>query len=1316
MSSFTQAQREAIAANGNVLVSAGAGTGKTRTVVERCLRLIEEGCSLENILMVTFTEAAAAEMRARLRKELERRRDEDIVALPVPLGSAVQWEATSQDASGQLNLFDDGLIGRAAPRAPGVALESQKIVGLVQATARAERRALPVQDVGDAPRITVLPLDRIEEQLALLDTAHISTLHSFCLQLVQDHFHELHLDPQVSVLDEAQSVPLIHAALDGLLDRCYAGQTDFAEAIQKFIRQHGGSDERVRALVLKLHRYTQSLPSPERWMERELARLEASDPAHWREWLVQGFIDWRDEWSPAARSFADSPHVARCVEAIHKVIAKPALDEVAEAMRCIVAAEAERWSGPYTKKEYRDPIRGFFDDAKFFLSLIELRDGRDPLAEDWQWLRGPMRALLRLAQEFTAEFTRAKRAQGGVDFADLEQLALQLLVDASGEPTEIARIWQQRFEYVFVDECQDINAAQDAIIRAVSRDVVGQRCPQRAGEGQPMSATSSTLPGALSTASPYHTGNRFLVGDVKQSIYRFRLADPSIFRRYEEQWCVGAGGARIPLADNFRSREGILNFINPLFAALMRSGIGGVPYDADAQLRFGVPAERVALSAVANPEPRVALHVIHKTSGDDAAANGEDDGFVSDDSTAGDEKTDATPVEDVLAIEKEARLVAQLIYRLRKERHNVWDEDLGAMRPVQWRDMVVLLRSPSSRVETFAKEFSRAGVPLAAARAGFYSALEVQDLINLLRLLDNFLQDIPLAAVLCSPLVALSPDELAAVRLLGANADKRATFVSAVNHFYYKAPRDGLAAAGSARAKLKQFYESFGRWRTLVRQTSVSHCLEKVLAETHYEALLLAQPRGRERVANVRRLLELARQYDPFQRQGLYRFLRFIDEQQDAELDEEAATVETTDAVRLMSIHKSKGLEFPVVVIACLAAPFNMRDLREDILLNGEFGLCPKIVPPHVEQRYPSLPWWLAKRRETRELLGEEMRLLYVAMTRARDTILLTAFDKSKNAGTRWHLGPAELDDRAMLKSQSYFGWLRRWLGANSSDLNWANEREGASEWLRWELHQESGDEFTRSAAIKRPATAAAESQTGIDIDSLKARLTWKYPFEPATKEPAKTNVSALRRRAAEEDDEARQLFVPRHRGRRHGVLTAEEIGTAHHLFMQRAMFERTGSALDLRNQAERLVQEGFLTTAEAASLDYDALLTFWTSEFGRRVVTASHLVHRELPFTARFSIGELRALGFNCADVPPDEFAVVQGIVDLALIDDEGIEILDFKTDRVRAGETRERLAAYTPQIRLYAAALRAIYDRPVRRASLHFLATGETLPISVR
>ncbi len=1229
MSTFNPAQQQAIAANGNVLVSAGAGTGKTRTVVERCLRLIGEGVSLENILMVTFTEAAAAEMRARIRKALE--------------------EARNRTAAGP-------------------ALDSRP--------------------------------STLDEQIALLDTAHISTLHSFCLQLVRDHFHELHIDPQVSVLDEAQAAPLLHQTLDALLDRCHRGELSFGAGVQLLIRQYGGgSDERIRALVIRLHRYTQTLPPDARWYEQELLRLDAPEPAQWREDLLTAFHDWREEWRPVldacepcdnitacARALDGTPGIARHegAEAAQGRAMPGAPSAMAETLEKVCAADELDWPKG-RKTELRKPLLKFFEEAAFLRSLVTPREGRDPLADDWNWMRAPMRVLLLLAQRFTEEFTQAKRALGGVDFADLEQLALQLLLDERGEPTAVAREWQARLAHVFVDECQDINAAQNAIIRAVSR-----------GEGEQRALSS--------TAQPASSGNRFLVGDVKQSIYRFRLADPKIFRRYEEAWRSGSDGQRIPLADNFRSREGVLNFINPLFTALMRPSLSGVSYDEDARLRFGNPAGRAPLSVAAQPGPRVELHVLHKAGADDSG-DSEENG-ASEETSA--QAAAQAPVEDVLAIEKEARLVARRLRELRASGHEIWNEEAKAMCAVEWRDMVVLLRSPSSRVETFAKEFSRAGVPLAAARAGFFSAIEVLDLLNLLRLIDNPMQDIPLAAVLRSPLVGLSVDELATVRI-EAQCDSKTPFFAAVQQFLHRSAglQTGAAFAETARTKLQQFFAQFTRWRSLARQTSLSHCLETVLAETHYEALLLAGARGRERVANVNRLLELARQYDPLQRQGLYRFLRFVTEQEDAELDHAAAAVETANAVRLMSIHKSKGLEFPVVVLACLAGRFNTQDLREDILLSAEHGLCAKIIPPHIERRYPSLAWWLARRQETRELAGEEMRLLYVAMTRARDTLILTAFDKSKQAGARWNAdGAPSLTDRELTRDTSYFAWLRRWLSTVTSDSNWSSDRAGETPVLRWEWHREEAPEFGQTTAEMAPVANVIADEQPVFLEPLRQRLTWKYPFTPVTHEAAKSNVSLLRQRA--EDEEARVWFRPR-RVPASG-LNAADLGSAHHLFLQHVDLARAGSLLDLRNEAERLVNGAQLTREQVGALDFEALLNFWQSPPGREIrAEPPGKVHRELPFTARFTLEQLAALGLAKTD-SPEEFVIVQGVVDLAVVRNESITILDFKTDAFHREELATKVRQYAPQLRLYASALGRIYDKPVTGLALHFLKLGVT------
>ncbi len=1209
---FTDSQRAALAAPGNVLVIAGAGAGKTRTLVERCLtRVLDERdpAGFDEILMVTFTEAAATEMRQRIRARLA-----------------------------------DELA-----KQPGQA--------------------------------------RIEEQLALLDTAHISTLHGFCLELVRQHFHELGLDPQVIVLAESQTRPLALATLDALLQRHYAGATPPSLAVQSLIREQGrGSDEGIRGLVVKLHRHTQTLPNPAAWLDAQLARFRDPDPTLWRDWLIEGFNVWRREWLPALEAVAaDAPNVAACVKALDGL-------EMPAALQAILDADAVEWPRG-TKGKVRKPIEDFFDDVRFLQSLTSGGDGKDPLSEDWSWVRQPMAALLELAREFTAEFTRAKRDLGGVDFADLEQLALRLLRDpATGLPTATAQQWRRQLRFVFVDEYQDINAAQDAILTALSRDDA--------------------------------EGNRFLVGDIKQSIYRFRLADPRIFRDYEQRWRgPDAGGCCIALSDNFRSREALLEFVNPLFAALMRPGVGGVAYDDAARLRFGDRAGRSQLScaladAGGDPVmPRVELHLLPKP-GQNSSPGNDDEG-----------EGDAGEWADLDAVEKEARLVARRLRELREQGHPVWDDAGKQFRAVEWRDMVVLMRSVGSRAESYAKEFHRAGVPLLAERAGFYDALEVMDLLNLLRLLDNPLQDVPLLAVLRSPLVGLSLAELAEIRV-GSAAKPFWTAVQQVANAAAHDPVDlpeetptrdlmsRTAPRNPALAeKVSAFLKSFESWRVLLRQSSLSHCLEAVLVGTHYEALLRAGPRGAERAANVRRLLDLARQYDPYQRQGLFRFLRFIEAQQDAELDHESAPPPTENAVRLMTIHKSKGLEFPVVVLAGLGVKFNFKDLREDILLDEVHGLCPRVTPPGADLRYPSLPYWLAKNRGRRELLGEELRLLYVALTRARDTLILAGTMGNKSDAKMWAGAEvAAISERQIVGANSFLDWLRLCLPQFPAALFHATVYDEQD--ARWS----SPGAETPSSPGKPPV--AAEPSSG-ELDELIARITWQYPFPAATVEPAKTSVSALRRRSAEADEEARPLFQSGIRsstfklhtsaGGSSRKLSAAQIGTAHHLFLQFVELTKTATELDLRNEATRMGQGGILSEDEVVALDFAALAAFWQSELGRRLrAMPKGQIHREMPFTARLSPADLTEAGLRPhAGLPPDEFVVVQGVADLVVIRPEEIWLVDFKTDEVAEQDLAGKVNFYSPQLKLYALALGRIYQRPVKERWLHFLATGQAAAV---
>ena len=1234
---LTAAQQQAVVARGNVLVMAGAGTGKTKTLVERCLHCLEHnGARLDELLIVTFTEAAAAEMRERLRRAIEDRAS----AKPGESSAPPDWA----------------------------------------------------------------------EQLARFELAHIGTLHSFCLELVREHFYDLGLDPRLALLDEGEARQFANETIGELFAGHYAGEDEFSLAVQDLIQVHGGGrDESIRRLVLQLHHYSQARPDARGWLARQREAFAAAEPAEWRRWLREAIQEWRNDWLPVLQNLAAPASAAPNEKAAElakilstfpepdsgtgvppvrfesngrdaRATAKPPSDSgeiganfsetflpkprdaepesrqtAAELLDRVIRADGN-W--PLKRKIIlRKPLEDLFKEAKFLQSLIAIQNNSDPLAEDWSWVRGQMQTLLRLAEEFAARLAERKRTNSVLDFHDLEQFALELLWDfASGLPTAVAEYWRQKLAFVFVDEYQDINAAQDKIIQGLSRE------------------------GAAA--------NRFLVGDVKQSIYRFRLAEPRIFREYSRLW-RGPAGQTIPLKENFRSHESLLQLANSLFRLLMREEIGGVACDVDAELNFGTPESRADWSIAQNPAPRAELLLRLKNGRDEEpapSANGDN-------------------------AEGEARLVAWRLKRLVEDRQPIFDTEQKVFRPVEWRDIAILLRSPRGRSEVFAKEFKRAGIPLDVARGGFYESAEVLDLLSLLQLLDNPLQDLPCVAVLRSPLGGLTLDELAEIRL----AAREKHFWTALN----RSAELGLQNA-ETQAKVSRFLQRFSRWRKLARLASLSQCLEEVLAETLYAGWLRTQPRGEERVAGLTAFLNLARRFDQLQRQGLFRFLKFIEAQQEAEAEPEVPATVTGNAVRLMSIHQSKGLEFPVAVLADLAKQFNEQDLRGDIIFDEEYGVCPKVKPPHVGRRYPSLPHWLAQRRGKRELRGEELRLFYVALTRARDYLILTASIPEKQWLAKW-LQPRPAATHHIAAAKCAADWLALWFSNQSPAQTAPDQSSGAFPFLRWQLISDAklpealsaggqADAAVAGGQTKSPVFVAAD-----ELAQLRARLEWSYPHQAATRYKAKSSVTALRREAEEFRDEEAELIVPasaeppaQRRTKRPSSLSAAEIGAAHHKFLEHLALDQAG---DLAAEAGRLVRENYLSPEERAALDLASLAAFWTSTIGREILAHGGEVRRELPFTARFSPVEIAQItGAKINPQLAEEYVIVQGVADLVVLRPDEIWLVDFKTDQLKPRELPEKISLYTPQLRLYALALERIFPRKVTLRALHFLALGRT------
>jgi ATP-dependent helicase/nuclease subunit A len=1204
MSEPTKQQKAAIVAKGGILLSAGAGTGKTATLVNRCVRLVtEQNVGVDELLVVTFTNAAAAEMKQRLREALQKK---------------------SEDQPGD---------------------------------------------------------ERLRQQLLLLEGANISTIHSFCLNLIRSHYAELGLDPAVAVLDDAVAAPLANETANQVVTDAIV-----APIVGQLVENYfGGNGARLAAQIIKIHSFFVKQAGAAELLEHHLSRFARVEPIEWRKHRQDIFKNWLLGWQAPIRH-----QIPITLEALKDVRGYGRQSATAEGIRGIEKKLPEfgKKMAALSADSSWAEVSGFFEAirqvediwvtgtknkqgvmADFFIEAAELalwlpNESTDPIDEEWRLVREPMGGLLDLVRKFGERFTAAKRTLGGVDFADLEQLALAVLANAP-----VADQWRERFKHVFVDECQDINAAQNAIIQKSSHH------DERA--------------------------NLFMVGDVKQSIYRFRMAEPKLFRDYAAVWAENrkAHHQVLPLNENFRSREGIVGFVNQLFGYLMGTGFGGVNFD---ELQFGLKAEDIRSHLSLNPptnnrpaghwaDPvcRVELHLV------DAKAEAEDAGNGESDSGS---ENDGGGWADLLDMDKQAKVTAQRLKELMDGGHQVWDKDKKLFRKMKWSDVGILLRSPAGRVGAFRSEFLRRDIPLVTEQGDFLSTLEAQDLTALLRVLDNPQQDIPLFAVLRSPLVGFSLDELVAWR----PKDKKTVW-------------EQIEKAGEDQ-RVVEFVEKITRWRRLALMTSLTGVLETVLAETRYEAYLLTLRDGVDRVANVRRFLDLARRYDPQQHQGLRRFLKFIAAQQEQDQEISPLPPRQPEAVQLMSIHKSKGLEFPVVVIASIGSRFNLMDLNEGIILSRSWGIAPQVVDPQSQTRRESLIRWQVRREERQEVSAEELRLLYVAVTRARDTLLLVGSENLRSEGWRKKISlPPEI---GVAEGMKYSEWIGQWLGGPA---DWDGDKNNpgpltirnGSQHLAYQIHSGLLDDGELST---KTTGAAPVNQTQITEEQIK-KFDWAYPYKPATCAAAKTSASALRRLTAAADNDA----VPYQSIRNNSPwnkpnpdkLNAAAAGTAAHAFLQHLDLTKACSTEGLESERDRLIQNGILTGEEGNAVDLTAIHLFWDSQLGKQILAVDpSSIRRELPFTAAFKPHELQMTHKTSAS-GEDEFVVVQGFVDLAVILPDQIWLVDFKTDSIDRDQLKERADEHAPQLRLYAKALERVYGLTVRQAALHFLNLGATMKI---
>ena len=1147
----TSAQKAAIEESGRaVLVSAAAGSGKTRVLTERLLRRIENDADIDSFLVITFTKAAAAELKSRILDEISER----LAADP-------------------------------------------------------DNR-------------------RLRRQSALCSKAQIGTIDSFCQSFLRENCHAAQLSPEFRVIEEDRAEAIKQRVIQRVLDDCYEAPDEGFKLLTDTVGMGRRDDNKLAETVLALHRKTQSHARPELWLRQQLETLEPAETDAGRTvWGSEILRNVRDDALYWAQRMDD---VCRRAAEDEAVAAKygPSFAETALSLRDFARACDLGWDrarealpisyprlGTITNppdpelKEYTKAVRELCKKncAKYEKLLSA---SSEKLLSDMHRTAPAMRALIELTLRFDRAYAAEKRRKAEVDFADLEHLTAQLLTNEDGSPTELARETSQRFCEIMVDEYQDVNRVQDDIFRALSKN----------GE------------------------NLFMVGDVKQSIYRFRLADPLIFTDKYEKYSFltdadKTAPIKIMLQENFRSRQEVIDGINSVFTACMSKKLGEIDYDENALLRCGGVYDDSGCA----PEL-----ILIDVKGDE------------------DDLRDKT--------EKEAAVVADKIRELMLSGMTVSGRELG------YGDIALLMRSANSVGEVYRRELIVRGIPVAAGQGGsFFASTEIASLMSLLAIIDNPHQDVALIAVLRSSAFGFTADELTEMRL----ADREGDFYTA------------LKKAAETNEKCAAFLETLGKLRSRAPDTPVDELLMFIYNELDLPALCAAMQDAPQRLANLRMMLELSKRFASGGFRGLHRFCQWL--RRLAERGGDMGAASSEGAVKIMTIHKSKGLEFPVVFLCDASRRFNDADLKQTVLIHPELGLGAKVYDLERRLEYPGLARNAIKQRVKREMLSEEMRLLYVALTRARERLIVTAAMKEpeKKLQSMMLQCTRPMSPEVLLGAQSMADWMIYAQLCAEDDkfkLSFISAADAAA------------------AQAEEPELEKAPSDAEI-VEKLRRNLAFSYPHEAATRLPSKVTATELKHLLDESDEEAASL-APTARSRfrtpRLGdayTLTPTQRGSAAHALLQHIDYSKTGSEEEIRGELTRMTREKFLTAQQAEAVDTGCIRRLFASRIGQRIMNADRL-RREFKFSLLCPAEKFFPGGEG-------ESVLLQGVIDCMIEENGEITIIDYKTDRVRGSELMERAKGYEKQLEAYAYAAQRMTGKPVRECVLYFLHSGETVEL---
>ncbi|OEF96705.1 helicase-exonuclease AddAB subunit AddA [Desulfuribacillus alkaliarsenatis] len=1281
----------------DILVAAAAGSGKTAVLVERIIRRITEAnnsIDVDQLLVVTFTNASAAEMRHRIADRLEK----------------------------------------------------------------------ALKETPDS--------NKLQRQLALLNKAAISTLHSFCLDIVRKYYYLIDIDPNFRIADDTEAALMREEILEEVLESYYADEQNV-----NFIRladcyADDRSDVALQTMILKLYDYSRSHPAPETWLNQVAANycIDGVSTIDELPWVADFMGDIRLQLQGVRCILEKALEIT--LQPLGPAPYKDNINMDLEQIEYIYGAAKETWEATYEAfnelsfsrlkackkdscdKNLQEQVKDLREQAKKKLKgLKEATFTRSPEAylQDIGEMAPIIGELVNVVKTFARQYQLAKMNKGLVDFADLEHYCLEILTDAqttaSGNmlvPSVAAKQLQKQFAEILIDEYQDTNLVQESILNLLQSD-----------------------------------GNyRFMVGDVKQSVYRFRLAEPELFlSKYKsfqsnsntsdsnqndsnqsessQSNNIQTGGQhslRIDLAKNFRSRQEVIHSTNFIFKQIMDETVGEIPYDEKAQLEYG---------ATYYPEQdcRAELLLIDRLQTNDKQDEEVDetnDKFddvyqVTDQDIDQDEQRGVSTstvdedVEDLEVVQLEARVIAQQIHDLigkgDKPSYKIFDknqDEAQPMRNIRFRDIVILLRATANWAPVIIDELKQQGIPAYAELAsGYFSATEVTVMMSLLKIIDNPYQDIPLAAVLRSPIVGLSGEELACVRI----ANKKAPFYEALKAYI----------DSSAHIKLQEFYNQLQTWRTRARQGALSDLIWQLYRETGYYNFVGGMVAGNQRQANLRALYDRARAYEKTSFRGLFRFLNFIERMQErgGDLGTARAIGEQEDVVRIMTIHKSKGLEFPVVFVAGLGKQFNFQDIRGKYLVHKKLGFGTIYVNPEQRVSYPLLPQLAIRQRVKMEQLAEEMRILYVALTRAKEKLFLVGSLKGlEKEVNKWgqHIALQDwiLPDYERAGGKTYLDWIgpavirHREAGSLQQHLpgccndfqeqifeqilkhkaSWKITTYNIEDLVKANKELTEGDQaYSESIKALQPVPVSSDYR-----EQVIRRLEWGYPQDMATQHLAKQSVSEIKRNSMHSElynqhsstnmllDNKQSVVIERPNFMQDKKLTASERGTIIHLFMQHVDLSVEVTIDSLRKQSKWMEDNEFATAEQLQEVDLNDIAAFFKTDIGVRLNKAT-VVQREIPFSLALLANEIYS-DWRCekdrtqnADyIDSIEHVLIQGVIDCVFEDEGGLVLLDYKTDRIHKLSNQDLANRYKLQIELYTKAIEQIWKRTLQEKYLYF------------